>query len=562
MAASLVQPQCVCTCQGAGHAHHHERSITTQGLGIGTIALGHPVLSPLHTGGLLTPHHSPSEQHSFSTSPTIVRTYSGDHGNQSHEIVEPRVYPLKGGHAKHTHASYRRDSLSELTNGANSGTMAVFGHAHGNGVAHPAKAPTPSAPVKHVNSWTLCVPVPIPHGVPDATLESLVYTVRYASLNAGNASVQTDIVLSHGKKITQGIVTNYNDLPLYAHYGDDGNTMGYGPPMLNEALGLSLASTPAFKSAGSGWSHYLDHQKIYPNVRIGQDFHAHINGGAHDEIHAYLFFHVYEYPGDETLRSISVDVSATWDDGKELNKRKEERERQLHEFKMERERLGVLKREVEDSIRKLQENVKLANSESEKRVRSELDAEKELEKREEEFMAMEKQAKEDFEKRLTEEERKLKELEEARLRAEDERKRELERRAQEEAARKAREEAEQRAREEAERRAKEEAERKAKEEAERQAKEEEERRVKEETERRAKEEAERKAREEAAQKSRVPAVAEAPKVADEHLQEHIAAVASRLGQKCKNGYAWEKKAHGYKCSGGGHFISFKDLGMQ
>lgn len=681
MAASLVQPHCVCTCKCAGHVHHHER-ISTHGHGAG-IGFGLPVVNlPSYnhpTGGVVSPNHSSSisasEHHSFSTSPTIVSANGAGYGN-GHEIVEPRVYPFKGGHVKHTHASYRRDNLPELTPHANHGAVAIFnGHAHGNGIAHPAKAPTAPAPIeqKQINSWTLCLPIPVPLGLANATLESLVYTIRYASLNAGSASVQTDIVLSHGTKITEGIVTDYSKLALYAHHGGvDGKASGYGPPMLNEALGLALASVPAFKNAGGAgdWSHYLDHQKVYPNVRIGEDLsyaahaQAHTLGAHHDAVHVYLFFHVYEYPGEDALRSISVDVSATWNDGAELKKQKEEKEKELREFRLERERLIIMKREVEETIKRLHDSVKRANEESEKRIKGELEVEKELEKREEEFLAIERRAKEDYERRMKEEERRLKELEQAelkakqlheqRMREEDERfkalgaaelkakaeyekrvkeemdrlkaideaearvksehekrtleeetklkileethrkfkeeaervaREEIERHAHEEAEWKLHEEAERKAREDAERwtkeqaelRAKEErerearieAERVAREEAERRAREEAEARVrreKEEAERRAKEEADRIAKEEAERKAKaarvVPSISEAPHVADDKMQEHIAEAAARLGQKCKNGYAWEKKAHGYKCSGGGHFISFKDLGMQ
>ncbi|KAF9454869.1 hypothetical protein P691DRAFT_204060 [Macrolepiota fuliginosa MF-IS2] len=680
MAASLVQQECVCTCQCTGHVHNHDH---VAGHGA-TLGLGFPFV------GLPSGHHhgggggagiygsnqynsatstTSSEHHSFSASTAIssstnisVGASANAHGTV--EIVEPRVYPFKGGHVKHTHASYRRDSIPELNPHTNTGAVVPLnGHAHGNGVAHHDKLP--AAPAKAVNSWTLCVPIPIPLGLANATLESLVYTIRYASLNAGSASVQTDIVLSHGAKVAEGIVTDYTRLALYAHHGvaldeKSGRGKGYGPPMLNEALGLALASVPAFKNAGSAgaWSHYLDHQKIHPNVRLGDNssYAAHAHGGLHDACHAYLFFHVYEYPGADVLRSISIDVSATWNDGEELRKIKEERARELNEFRMERERLVIMKREVELTIKRLEESVKRANEESEKRIKGEEAMEKELGKREEEFLAIEMKAKEAYELRMKEEEERLKELDEAELKAkrlherrlheEEERfkalseaelkakaeherrvkeevdrlkeisevelrakteyekrtleeetrlkvleetqkrfkeeaeriareetqrhaREEVEWKAHEEAERKAREDAERwskqqaevRAKEEAEHKARLEAERTVREEAERKAKEEEERIIKLEAERKAREEAERKAKEAAAVRP-VPKISEAPHVADEHMQEHIAKVADKLGQKCKNGYAWEKKAHGYKCSGGGHFISFKDLGMQ
>lgn len=660
MAASLVQKECICTCNCAGHVHYHDRIAghgATLGLGLPLINLSSGyhhagaanAISAYGSNQFSSTSISSSEHHSFSTSTAIssstntsVSASINAHGTV--DIVEPRVYPFKGGHVRHTHASYRRESIPELNAHANAGAVAVIGngHAHvGNGVAHPEKAPTtPATSAKGTNSWALCVPVPIPLGLANATLESLVYTIRYASLNAGSATVQTDVVLSHGAKIAEGIMTDYTKLALYAHHGIDhdeknGRGKGYGPPMLNEALGLMLASVPAFKNAGAAgaWSHYLDHQKIFPNVKIGDDlsYAAHAQGGHHETCHVYLFFHVYEYPGAEALRSISVDVSATWNDGAELKRVKEERARELQEFKMERERLIIMKREVELTIKRLEESVKRANEESERRIKGEEAMEKELKEREEEFLTIERKAKEAYEQRMKEEEQRLRELDEAelkakrehehRLRREEERlkalneaelraKAEFERRMKEEAEKlreiseaelrakteyekraleeetrlkvleetqkKFKEEAERierevlerHAREEAEWKMHEETERKAREEAERWAKEQAELRIKEETERKARIEAERVAREEAERKAKeaasrpVPTISEAPAVADEHMQEHISKIAEKLGQKCKNGYAWEKKAHGYKCSGGGHFISFKDLGMQ
>jgi DNA segregation ATPase FtsK/SpoIIIE-like protein len=145
-------------------------------------------------------------------------------------------------------------------------------------------------------------------------------------------------------------------------------------------------------------------------------------------------------------------------------------------------------------------------------------------------------------------------------------KEEAERKAKEEAERKAKEEAERKAKEEAARKAKEEAERKAKEEAERQAKEEAARKAKEEADRKAKEEADRKAKEEADKKAKEAAAAaakqvqNAPPVADPNLIEQ--AMKNHPESACTNGYGWVKKDWGYQCGGGGHKLTWAQLGMQ
>jgi len=114
----------------------------------------------------------------------------------------------------------------------------------------------------------------------------------------------------------------------------------------------------------------------------------------------------------------------------------------------------------------------------------------------------------------------------------------------------------------ADKKAKEEAEKKAKEEAERKAREEAERKAREEAERKAQEEAARKAQEEAAKKKEEkPSVKEAPPVADAQMQELIQETAKKHGAECPQGFAWHKTDYGYVCGGGGHKLTFAQLGM-
>ena len=79
--------------------------------------------------------------------------------------------------------------------------------------------------------------------------------------------------------------------------------------------------------------------------------------------------------------------------------------------------------------------------------------------------------------------------------------------------------------------------------------------------RKAKEEEERKAREEAERKAKEEAERAAPPVADEKTQQAIQDVAEKYGQKCGGGFAWRKTATGYVCEGGGHSLTFEQLGI-
>ena len=79
--------------------------------------------------------------------------------------------------------------------------------------------------------------------------------------------------------------------------------------------------------------------------------------------------------------------------------------------------------------------------------------------------------------------------------------------------------------------------------------------------RKAKEEEERKAKEEAERKAREEAERAAPPVADTKTQQAIQNIADQYGQACGGGFAWRKTATGYACEGGGHSLTFAQLGM-
>jgi membrane protein involved in colicin uptake len=119
-------------------------------------------------------------------------------------------------------------------------------------------------------------------------------------------------------------------------------------------------------------------------------------------------------------------------------------------------------------------------------------------------------------------------------------------------------------REEAARKAKEEAEKKKKEEEEKKAKEAAEKKAKEDAAAKAKEAADKKAKEEADRKAKEEELKKAPKptVADAAVQKSIQEIGAKLGVVCDQGFAWIKNDKGYTCTGGGHHLSYEQLGIQ
>ena len=329
------------------------------------------------------------------------------------------------------------------------------------------------------SSWTLSLTIDVPSNLINPTLSSLVYFVKYATMyDNGNSTIQTDIVLSTAPRSrdlpASRTVSNVTELGIYLS-----KQSGYGSRVVNEDLALCLSTVPAVKcNGGNGqWNHYIDGQRLFPDVRIVK------------ESSLYLNFHVDEYPTPQTSRMLDVQVSASWVEDLEARKAKEVAERKAKE-----------------------EAARLAREKAERLAKEEAD-----------------------------------------------------RLARQEAERKAKEEAERKAREEAARLAKEEADRLATQEAERKAKEDAERRAKEEATRLAREEADKLAREEAERKANAvtpPSVHEAPAVADDRMQQLIMEAASKLpGAACAQGFQWKKTSWGYQCGGGGHKLTFEQLGM-
>ena len=355
--------------------------------------------------------------------------------------------------------------------------------------------PANSGVKNDASSWTLSLSIDIPSNLINPTLSSLVYFVKYATTyDSGNSTLQTDVVLSTtpcSRDLPAGrTVSNVTELGIYLN-----NQLGYGSRVVNEDLALCLSTVPAVKcNGGNGqWSHYIDAQRLFPDVRIVK------------ESSLYLNFHVDEYPTAQTSRILDVQVSASWVEDLEARKAKEEAERKAKE-----------------------EAARLAKEEADRLAREEVE-------------------------RLAKEEA-------VRLAKE-----EADRLAREKAERKAKEEADRLAREEAARLAKERADTLARQEVERKAREEVARLAREEAARLAKEEADKQAREEAermAKAAKPPSVHDAPAVADDRMQQLIKEAASKLpGAACAQGFQWKKTSWGYQCGGGGHKLTFEQLGM-
>ncbi|KAJ6487851.1 hypothetical protein C8R45DRAFT_1074372 [Mycena sanguinolenta] len=311
------------------------------------------------------------------------------------------------------------------------------------------------------DNWTLCVPVTVPT-IRNPTLLSVNYMIKYATTaDASNATIQTDVILTTSALPAEVVSAR---TPLAVYRASSGHASS-APRMVDQGAAVCLATALAVKSNGGGeeWSHYLDTQHVTPNVRVRDS-----------ATQLYVVFNVEEHSTLRTARSLSVEVSATWQ-----------------------------KEEVEIKAR----------AEADRKAKEAADKEAQL--------LAEKKAREAEEKQAREEERAWREEERQARKAEA----------------KEREDAKQ-ARE---------ADQKWKEEMRVQWAE------------------MRKVIETMETKPATPtvSVAAAPAVADDHIQTAIKETMAKFNMKpCDNGYAFVKTDNGYRCKGGGHFVSFEQLGMK
>lgn len=178
--------------------------------------------------------------------------------------------------------------------------------------------PIPELISNEDGNWTLTLNVPIPQDEVHPTLTSSSYTIKYSTANDHWASVvQSNVLLAttESQEIPEGISTGLNTNGSYR----GGITVM--PQTLEGADTMCLSSVLAIKKNDlqGQWNHFVDRQQVILNVRIVQSSRL------------YLQFHVSEYPTSVILRSLSVDVSATWLDDQEGRRLLHE----LHEYEMQ-----------------------------------------------------------------------------------------------------------------------------------------------------------------------------------------------------------------------------------
>jgi hypothetical protein len=119
--------------------------------------------------------------------------------------------------------------------------------------------------------------------------------------------------------------------------------------MVDEDLALCLSVVPGVKcNGGNGqWSHYIDVQRIFPDVRI-----VDLNASGLS-----LNFHIDEYSTAETCRFLDIQVSASWVEDLEARKAKEEAERKAREEEARKAREAEEARKAKEAeeARKAQE---------------------------------------------------------------------------------------------------------------------------------------------------------------------------------------------------------------
>ena len=220
--------------------------------------------------------------------PTSQSHTYASHAYQNTASAEPTVYPPPADiEVVHTNISYHNEPIPELIQNDR-------------------------------GTWTLRLSVPIPDLI-TPTLKTLVYMIKYSTTyDSGNSTVQADIVLTTTPCLV-GIIAGSADQSIYRTGSE------YGPQMIDNDSALCLSVVPAVKCNGGSaqWSHYIDHNHLFPNVRIV------------DPSSLYLNFHVAEYPTAQTLRYLAIEVSASWTEDKEEKERREEEKRKAAQMQVE-----------------------------------------------------------------------------------------------------------------------------------------------------------------------------------------------------------------------------------
>lgn len=187
---------------------------------------------------------------------------------------------------------------------------------------------------KNCGNWTLALDVPIPEDLVHPTLTSLSYTVKYSTANDHLACVvRSNILLA---------TTESEEL-------SDKKT--------SEATAVCLSSVLGIKpnDLENQWNHFVDRQEIPVNARIVENSRL------------YLQIHISEYPTVAMLRSLSMDVFATWldeDEEKRLLQKKQKAE-ELARTEAEAKKVAEAKEEREKQVgsaadEKMQEKIQKA----------------------------------------------------------------------------------------------------------------------------------------------------------------------------------------------------------
>ncbi|KAJ6602081.1 hypothetical protein DFH09DRAFT_1355213 [Mycena vulgaris] len=212
---------------------------------------------------------------------------------------------------------------------------------------------------RHDDTWTLCVPVPLP-ATANPTLLSLTYLVKYGTIgDEGDATLQTDVLLTT-TSLSAGVVAGEASSVYRAG-------PGYAPRMVDPAAALCLSTALAVKASGGceQWSHFFDVQNVASNVRVG--------AGAG----LYVMFHVAENPTVRTVRSLAVEISATWQKEEvELKARAEaERKKREAEEKAAQEAAEKKAREADEKLARDEEREWRAEERKAKKAEAEERAE-------------------------------------------------------------------------------------------------------------------------------------------------------------------------------------------
>ncbi|KAG1858037.1 hypothetical protein DFJ58DRAFT_782586 [Suillus subalutaceus] len=188
----------------------------------------------------------------------------------------PIIFPPEQINEIYTYASYSKEATTDLVE---------------NGKGH----------------WTFSLDVPIPDKMVYPTLTYLEYTVKYGIMitnKQGTSTMRTRIMLTKvpGSSLDAKPTSISNGHALGMNGNGNGNGVGLAPHTLQVPPTLCLSSTPAVKEnfRTSQWNHYLDQQQLLPHIRIIDNSRLHLE------------LHVTENPTPLVLRSLVINVSATW----------------------------------------------------------------------------------------------------------------------------------------------------------------------------------------------------------------------------------------------------------